>query len=154
MIVRWPGEVAAGATDDFIWAFWDVVPTLAELAGIKPPPELDGISVLPRLLGQHQEQPDRFLYWEKIPQGKSGTPAWSQAVRWGKWKAVRINPRLPLELYDLEADIGEKKNVAKKHPDVIEDIEEYLKTARTVSRNYPPEKPTWGYDRRDTGYVK
>ena len=154
MIVRWPGKVPAGATDDFIWAFWDVMPTLVELAGTKPPDEIDGISVLPRLLGQRQEQPDRFLYWETIPQGKSAAAAGSQAVRWGKWKAVRINPRLPLELYDLEADIGEKNNVAKQHPDVIRELEEYLETARTVSRNYPPEKPTWGYDRRDTGYVK
>jgi arylsulfatase A-like enzyme len=154
MVVRWPGKVAAGATEDFIWAFWDVMPTLADLAGAKAPVGIDGISVLPRLLGQGQEQPERFLYWEKIPQGKGGTPAWSQAIRWGKWKAVRNKPRLPLELYDLEADIGEKSNVAKEHPDVVRKIEGYLKTARTVSRSYSAEKPSWGYDRLDTGYVK
>ncbi len=109
----------------------------------------------PRILGRRQEQPDRFLYWEKIPQNKGGTPAaWSQAVRWGKWKALRNKPRLPLELYDLEADIAEKNNVAAKHPEVVREIEDYLKTARTVSRTYPQEAPSWGYDRRDTGYVK
>jgi len=154
MIVRWPGKVAPGATDDFLWAFWDVMPTLAELAGAKTLAGIDGISVMPRLLGLTQEQPDRFLYWEKIPQGKGGTPAWSQAVRWDKWKAVRNKPRLPLELYDLEADIGEKDNVIEKHPDVIEKIEDYLKTARTISRTYPPQEPSWSYDRLDTGYVK
>ena len=154
MIVRWPGKVAAGATDDFLWAFWDVMPTLAELAGAKAPVDIDGISVLPRLLGRGQEQPDRFLYWEKIPQGKGGTPAWSQAVRWGKWKAVRNKPRLPLELYDLDSDIGEKNDVAEEHPDVVARIESYLKTSRTVSRSYPAEKPSWGYDRLATGYVR
>jgi len=154
MIVRWPGKVAAGATDDLIWAFWDVMPTLAELAGAKAPAGIDGISVLPRLLGRGQEQPDRFLYWEKIPQGKGGTPAWSQAVRWGKWKAVRNKPRLPLELYDLDSDIGEKNDVAEGHPDVVARIESYLKTSRTVTRSYPAEKPSWGYDRLATGYVR
>ena len=154
MIVRWPGRVAPGATDDFIWAFWDVMPTLAELAGAKAPSDIDGISVAPRLLGQSQEQTDRFLYWEEIPQGKGGTPAWSQAVRWDKWKAVRLKPRLPLELYDLETDLGEQNNVTDQHPAVITEIEGYLKTARTVSRTYPPQEPSWSYDRLDTGYVK
>jgi arylsulfatase A-like enzyme len=130
------------------------MPTLVELARAKIPTDIDGISVLPRLLGQAQQQPDRFLYWEKIPNSKGGTPAWSQAVRWNKWKAVRNKPRLPLELYDLENDIGEKNNIANKYPDVIEKIEDYLKTARTVSRTYPPQEPSWGYERLDTGYVK
>ena len=154
MIVRWPQRVAPGVTDDFIWAFWDVMPTLAELAGAKVPAGIDGISVTPRILGRRQEQPERFLYWEKIPQGKGGTPAWSQAVRWGKWKALRHKPRLPLELYDLETDIAEKNNIAGKHPEVVKEIEDYLRTARTVSRGYRQEVPSWGYDRRDTGYVK
>lgn len=154
MIVRWPGRVAPNATDDFLWAFWDVMPTLADLAGAKTPQNVDGISVLPRLLGQAQEAPDRFLYWEKIPQGKGGTAAWSQALRWGKWKALRNKPRLPLELYDLAADIGEQNNIAGRHPEVIEKIESFLRTARTVARSYPPEKPSWGYNRLDTGYVK
>ena len=95
-IVRWPGKVAAKATDNFLCAFWDVMPTLAELAGAKTPDGIDGASVMPRLLGRTQEQPDRFLYWENIPQGKGGTPAWSQAVRWGTWKVLRNQPRLPL----------------------------------------------------------
>jgi arylsulfatase A len=154
MIVRWPGKVVAGATDDFVWAFWDVMPTLAELAGTKAPPGIDGISIAPRLLGQPQKQPDRFLYWEKPPRGMGDTPPWSQAVRWGKWKAVRLKPRLPLELYDLGTDIGEENNVADRHPDVIKEIEDYLKTARTISRTYSPQEPSWSYDRLDTGYVK
>jgi len=155
MIVRWPGKVRAGAVDDFVWAFWDVMPTLAELAGAKTPSGIDGISVAPRLLGQEQAEPNRSLYWETIPQrGEAGAPAWSQAVRMGRWKAVRLKPKLPLELYDLAKDVGEEHNVADGHPEVVQRIEEYLKTARTPPRAYPPQEPSWGYERVETGYVK
>ncbi len=154
MIVRWPGKIAASATDDFIWTFWDVMPTLADLAGAKTPPGIDGVSVAPRLLGREQEQPDRLLYWEKIPQGRGGTAPWSQAIRWGKWKAIRHKPRLPLELYDLAQDVGEADDVADEHPGVIQRIEDRLKTVRSVSRTYPAEEPSWGYHRLETGYVK
>jgi arylsulfatase A-like enzyme len=154
MIARWPGHVAPGVTDDFTWAFWDVMPTLAELAGAEVPQGIDGISVAPRILGQEQDEPDRMLYWEKIPQNRGGTPAWSQAARWGKWKAVRHKPRASLELYNLANDIGETNNVAAQHPEVIRTLEAKLKTARTVSRTYPAEEPSWGYPRLETGYVK
>lgn len=154
MVVRWPGKIAAGATDDFVWAFWDVMPTLAELAGQEGPEGIDGISVLPRLLGWPQDAPDRFLYWEKVTGNRGGTPPWSQAVRIGRWKAIRQKPKLPLELYDLENDIGEQNNVAAEHPDIVKKVAEFLQTARTVPRIYPPEEPSWGYDRLKTGYVK
>ena len=155
MIVRWPGKVRAGAVDDFVWAFWDVMPTLAELAGAKAPSGIDGISVAPRLLGQAQPEASRFLYWETIPQrGDAGAAAWSQAVRMGKWKGVRLKPKLPLGLYDLEKDVSEEHNVADDHPQIVQQIEDYLKTARTPPRAYPPQEPSWGYDRVETGYVK
>ena len=76
------------------------------------------------------------------------------AVRKGKWKAVRNKPHLPLELYDLSRDIGEQHNVAKENAYVVKQIGEYLKTARTVSREYPPEVPSWSYSPLDTGYVR
>ena len=154
LIARWPGRVPAGETDELIWAFWDVMPTLADLATADCPEKIDGISFAPRLLGREQESPDRYLYWERQPQNKGGRPPWSVAVRKAKWKAVRNKPRLPLELYDLSRDIGEQRDVAKEHPDVVRQIEAYLKTARTVSREYPPEEPTWSYSPVDTGYVR
>ncbi|MHC4681634.1 MAG: arylsulfatase, partial [Planctomycetota bacterium] len=83
MIVRWPGRVQAGKTSDSPWYFADVMPTLAELAGAKPPANIDGISVVPTLLGKAQRTDDRFLYWE-FPAGK-----FQQAVRWRDYKAVR-----------------------------------------------------------------
>jgi arylsulfatase A-like enzyme len=131
MIARWPGKVPAGKTSDAVWYFADLLPTLAELAGVKPSSNTDGMNVLPALLGKKQKTDDRFLYWE-FPAGK-----FQQAVRWRNYKAPRLAPGKPLELYDLAEDIAEKQNIAAEHPDVVAKIEEYLKTARTDSPNWP-----------------
>jgi len=131
MIVRWPGKVAAGKTSNAVWYFADVLPTLAELAGVKPPTNIDGISVLPTLLGKKQRTDDRFLYWEFFGR------AFQQAVRWRNYKAVRLAPSKPLELYNLAEDIAEKDNIAAKNPEIVTRIMEYIKTARTDSPNWP-----------------
>jgi arylsulfatase A len=141
MIVRWPGRVAANTTSDVPWAFCDFLPTLAEIAGTRVPNGLDGISMLPTILGRKAagEQSTReFLYWEHQTFDRQASAlradAMIQAVRTGNWKAVRTKPGAPLELYDLGRDIGETSDVAAAHPDVIARIENYLKTARTVPR--------------------
>jgi arylsulfatase A-like enzyme len=131
MIVRWPGKVPAGRTSDSPWYFADVLPTLAEIAGATPPANLDGISVLPPLLGKEQRTDDRYLYWE-FPAGK-----FQQAVRWRNFKAVRLGPGRPLELYDLAEDIGEQRDISAENPEIVAQIEEYLRTARTESPNWP-----------------
>jgi arylsulfatase A-like enzyme len=135
MIVRWPRRIAPGQTSDFVWAFWDFLPTAAELAGVKPPAGLDGISVAPVLLappGKSADvQPHDFLYWEFHEGG------FQQAVRMGRWKAVRTKIDRPLELYDLAADPGEATNLAEKHPEIVARIDTYLKTARTESPQWP-----------------
>ena len=131
MIVRWPGKVPAGKTSEAPWYYADVLPTFAELAGAKPPANIDGISVMPALLGRGQRTDDRFLYWE-FPAGKL-----QQAVRWRNYKAVRLAPGQPLELYDLADDIAEESNIAAENPEVIAKIEDYLKTAHTDSPNWP-----------------
>ena len=130
MIVRWKGKIEAGKVNSQPWAFWDVLPTAAAIAGAKAPEKIDGISMLPTLLGKKQEGHE-FFYWEFHEGGSK------QAVRMGDWKAVRLNPGGPLELYNLTTDTSEKTNVAKDHPDVIEKIENYLKTARTESTTWP-----------------
>ena len=130
MIVRGPGRVPAGKTSDHVWAFWDVLPTAAELAGAKAPGGLDGRSVVPALLGKEQKQPD-YLYWEFHEKG------FQQAVRAGDWKAIRSKLGAPLELYNLRDDLGEEHNVAAQHPDVVARIEAYLRTARTESPDWP-----------------
>jgi arylsulfatase A-like enzyme len=130
MIVRWPGKVKAGVVSDQVWAFWDFLPTAAELAGAKAPADIDGISVVPTLLGKGTQKQHEFLYWEFHEGGSK------QAVRMGDWKAVRPAGG-KLELYDLKHDVGETKDVAAQHPDVVARIEAYLKTARTESPQWP-----------------
>ena len=63
-----------------------------------------------------------------------------QAVRMGKWKGVRLNtkkkPNGPIELYNLETDLGEKTNIAESHPDIVKKIEQIMKQARTPSEHW------------------
>jgi len=130
MIARWPGQVKAGATCDLPWAFWDFLPTAAELAGVKAPAGIDGLSVAPALLGRGKQQEHEFLYWE-FHEGNS-----QQAVRMGPWKAIRPKPGAPLALYDLRTDIGEEQDISAEHPDVVAKIEAYLRTARAESEQW------------------
>jgi arylsulfatase A-like enzyme len=130
MIVRWPGRIQAGRTSDLPWAGWDLMATLAELAGAKVPSHTDGISVVPTLLGNpDRQQPREYLYWE-YHQGKQ------QAVRMGRWKGVRFGGTAePVELYDLGADPGESNNVAAAHPDIVEKLRDIMKAAREGSEH-------------------
>ena len=124
MIVRWPAKIKPGGVAGQAWAFWDVLPTAAEIAGLTPPEKSDGISLLPTLLGQTQTNHHAFLYWE------SQDPRRQQAVRMGDWKGVRSEPGKPLELYNLKTDPGEKQNVAEQNPLIVAEIEECLKTGK------------------------
>ena len=130
-IARWPGKIKAGTVSDQVWTFWDFLPTAAELAGARPPTGLDGISVLPTLLGKEGQKQHECLYWEFHERG------FQQALRMGDWKAVRPKWGGPVELYDLKSDIAEKHNVTGEHPGVVAKIESYLKEARMESSRWP-----------------
>jgi arylsulfatase A-like enzyme len=130
-IVRWPGKITAGSTNNTPVYFPDFLPTALSLAHATIPSGLDGIDLVPTLRNPVRVQKDRFLYWEAYE------PAFRQAVRWGKWKAVRFTRQGPLELYDLEADVSEKHNVAAANPAVVGTIEAYLRNARSESAEYP-----------------
>jgi arylsulfatase A-like enzyme len=136
MIARWPGRIEAGSTSGHISAFWDFLPTCCELIDVEIPEGIDGISVLPTLLGKPgQQREHEYLYWEFHEQGKR------QAVRMGVWKGIKQNiaknPNGPIELYNLRNDIGEKDNVAIRHPEIVAKIEAYMKAARTPSEHWP-----------------
>jgi arylsulfatase A-like enzyme len=134
MIVNWPAQIQPGQVSDFAWANWDFLPTAADIALTKAPKGIDGISIYPLLTGQAQTNQHEFLYWEFHERG------FQQAARMGDWKAVRPQADKPLELYNLKADIGEKKDVAKNNPEVVAKFEKYFKTARTESSNWPIKK--------------
>ncbi|GIU79259.1 MAG: N-acetylgalactosamine-6-sulfatase [Bryobacteraceae bacterium] len=129
-IARWPARIRAGRTVDFPWAFWDVLPTFAELAGAPAPSGLDGMSIVPTLLGQAQK-PHDYLYWEFHEGG------FSQAVRMGPWKGIRKGPDGPIELYNLDEDLHESRNLAGARPAIVQEIARLMREARTESEFWP-----------------
>jgi len=133
-LVRWTKKIKPGSVSDHLGAFWDLLPTFAEIAGVPEseyPKQLDGLSFLPTLLGNATAQKQHpYLYWEFYEQqGKV-------AARFGKWKVVRLNATQPvsrIEVYDLETDIGEKTNIADKHPEIVARFKEIFREAHTPS---------------------
>ncbi|MEE8567131.1 MAG: hypothetical protein V3S81_00870, partial [Anaerolineales bacterium] len=105
-------------------------------AGTETPEGIDGISMVPTLLGQSSKQKKHeFLYWEVLLEAKK------QAVRMGDWKGVQLDmvktPKGPIELYNLKSDIGEKHNIAEQHPEIVAKIEKYMMAAHTPSKYWP-----------------
>lgn len=129
MIANWPGKIAQGSTSELVSAFWDVLPTLADVAGVATPADVDGISFLPELLGQPGQKEHEFLYWE--------FPAYQgqQAVRMGDWKGIRKNifkGNMEIELYNLVTDPAEQQNIASSHPGIVNEIAEIMKKEHTI----------------------
>jgi arylsulfatase A-like enzyme len=131
LVARWPGKIKAGTVSDHVSAFWDLLPTMAELVGVPAPKDTDGVSYLPALLGQAEQKKHDFLYWEYHSGGSA------QAVRMGDWKAIRNgvkkNPAAPIELYDLKADPTESKDVAAQYPDIVAKAREIMTREHTPS---------------------
>jgi arylsulfatase len=130
LIARWPGRIEPNTVSDHQSAFWDFLPTFSELARHDPSPvELDGVSMLPVLLGDDQNRRQHeYLYWEF--QGR-------QAVRIGDWKGYRESVDGQLELYDLATDIGERDDVAAEHPEIVARITEIMRSGRSESELFP-----------------
>ncbi|MBR8784455.1 hypothetical protein IX308_000626 [Porphyromonas levii] len=114
------------------FAFWDFLPTFAEIAGVKTPANIDGISMLPTLLGEEAMQKQHsYLYWEFYELGGC------QAIRVGDWKLIRLNAKQPkeskLELYNLRHDPGELFDLSQQYPEVVASLQVQLDSARTPS---------------------
>ena len=131
-VVRWPGHVKAGAVSDRITGFEDWMPTLLELIGERAaaPAGIDGISFAPTLLGKSQ-RPRKFLYREFAGYGGQ------QAVWWGRFKAIRENlnrGKIKTELYDLQADPGETKDIAAERPELVKQAERIMAAQHEPSK--------------------
>ena len=134
LVAYWPGKIAGGRKSDFVGGFQDMLPTLCDLADVEKPTNIDGISIVPTLLGSGKQPEHEYLYWEFAAYEQQ------QAVRSGKWKIIRngvdkSDP--PFELYDLSQDIGEKNNVAGDHPEVVKRLAGYAQDAHTPSKLFP-----------------
>jgi len=141
MVVRWPGRIRPNSTSSLIAGHVDAMATLADLVGVRVPSETDGVSVLPTLTGKERDQrKHEYLFFDFPEYGGQ------LAVRMGKWKGIRTdlkkNPDAPLQLYDLDSDIGEQHDVAEKHPEVARRIEQIMVEARTKS-----DVPRWQFGR-------
>lgn len=131
LIASWPNTIKAGSKTTHISAFYDMMPTLMDIAGLDTPKETDGLSFKNTLLGETQEKHD-FLYWE-FPSYQG-----QQAVRMGKWKAIRKNifkGNLEIELYNLDIDIKEQHNIAKQFPDIVKQLELIMKQEHVPAEN-------------------
>ncbi len=138
LVARWPGHIKAGSVSDHVSAFWDFLPTMAELVGVAAPQGIDGLSFLPALLGQPGQKKHDFLYWEYHSQGGR------VAVRMGDWKGIRNgmkkNPSAPLELYNLATDPAETHDVAAENPSVAAQVREIMAREHT-----PSHIPAWNF---------
>ncbi|MFY0686563.1 MAG: arylsulfatase [Cyclobacteriaceae bacterium] len=131
MIAKWPGQIKKGVTTDHVSAFWDVMPTVAELIGAESNQTTDGISFAPTLMSTTGQQQHDYLYWEFHERGGR------RAVRKDNWKLVQygVNKRQKgeYELYDLNVDLGEETNVATHHPQLVIELTEIMENARVPS---------------------
>lgn len=122
---------ASGSVSHFVWAAWDLMPTLGEFVGAwRIPKNIDGISQVPLWMGRLPPERE-YLYWESHQGG------FAQAIRRKRFKGVRTAPEEPLKLYNLEDDPAEENNLASSHPDIVRELEELLKTARRPSPDWP-----------------
>jgi len=133
-IARWPGTAPAGEVSNHIGYFGDLMATAAELANVDPPDNIDSVSFVPTLTGStERQQPHDYLYWEFYERGGK------QAVRQGKWKAVRMPMGTgKTELYDLDADLGEAHDVADEHPEMTKQLEALMDAAHVGHPHWKP----------------
>ena len=129
-IAHWAGKIKPGVSDQPL-AFWDLLPTFADIAGQPAPAGIDGLSILPTLLGRGVQRQHEYFYWEFHERG------FAQAIRLNQWKGIRKTGQSQIELYDLARDLGETTNLAAAHPDIAKKLLNLMAIARTESKEFP-----------------
>jgi arylsulfatase A-like enzyme len=150
-IVRWPGKIKAGQVSDLVFYHPDILPTLAELTGARVPKGVDGMSILPEILGEEvvgrKQSQHKMMYWEYRGQ---------VAVRQGQFKAIRPRPNADWEFYDLAKDPSEINNIAGQYGDLLKEMKAYATashedvregTFSTTERHERDRKAKWGTSR-------
>jgi len=126
-MVRWPGHIAPDQVSGQVWAFWDFLPTAADLAGVKAPSNLDGLSILPTILGKGEQKQHEYLYWEYKQ---------NQAIRSGKWFAHKASGK-QVELYDLVSDPQQSNDLSINFPDIVKKMEDIMSKSHSPSDVWP-----------------
>ena len=137
-IVRWPGKVAAGVENDHMFAFYDLMATFCDIAGIENNEEkyrnpklendwFDGISIYPTLTGKGEQGKHKYLYWEFHETNMLG-------LRMDNWKMVVKNGNC--SLYDLATDLHEDNNVASQYPDIVNEMKQYIRNEHTPNQYF------------------
>lgn len=134
MIVSWPGHIEPGSRTAFLCAFWDLMPTFRNLVGQAEKEGLDGVSLLPTLTGDVGQQEHDHLYFEFQELGGR------QAVRKGSWKLVHMGIRTQtpqLELYNLDEDPGETRNLASAFPERVMELKALMDAEHVTNPDFP-----------------
>lgn len=130
MAVRWPGNIKPNTVSDFPWTFYDFLPTALDIATAPAARhDIDGMSVLPALLGKKQK-PHDFFYWEFYS-------PFQQAVRVGNLKGISYGTKEPIELYDINKDQHEDHNIAAQHPLAVKQMEAIMTREHVDSPYWP-----------------
>lgn len=133
-VVQWPAVIAPGQVSYHVSAFWDFMPTVCDLVGIRSPKECDGISYLPAMTGKGNQKEHDYLYFEFHEMGGR------QAVIKDNWKLIRLqvnqSEKSKYELYNIHKDPGEIANVVALYPERVKELKKIMDEARTPNDHW------------------